>query len=313
MVHNSGMQGKMAFERLMRNHYEHWDNRDMKAYSKTIAHDVEFTQDYGTGGVVKHNGRESVTNMVAKFREAVDTDEFDEFRHELKSFEFSDVKADRIQADVAMYCWQRVKATQEWKQQFLEVWPTKKLRSGRFNLNVVAELRNGEWLITKQDFNSESSSKSNAQMQAEMAFQKLMCNHYEAWDNRDALAYSKTLAHDVEFTQDYGTGGVVKHNGKASVTNMVKKFRQAVDTDEFDEFRHELKSYKFVNVSADSVQGEVAIVCWQREKATKEWKQQFQEVWPTKKVRSGRFRVNAVAELRNGEWLITKQDYSSQE
>jgi len=313
MVHNTGMQAEMAFQKLVRNHYEHWDNRDIKAYSKTIAHDVEFTQEYGTGGVVKHNGRESVTGMVEKFRAAVDTDMFDEFRHELKSFEFVDVKADRIQADVAMFCWQRVKETKEWKQQFQEVWPAKKLRSGRFNLNVVAELRNGEWLITKQDFMSESMSKSNDQMQAEMAFQKLMCNHYEHWDNRDILAYSKTIAHDVEFTQDYGTGGQVKHNGRGSVTGMVKRFREAVDTDVFDEFRHELKSYKFVDVKADCVQAEVSIVCWQRVKATKQWKQQFQEVWPAKKLRSGRFRVNVVAELRNGEWLITKQDFSSQE
>merc|ERR1712168_428879 len=174
---------------------------------------------------------------------------------------YIDVKADRIQADVKMFTWQRAKATKEWKQQLLEVWPVKKLRSGRFNLNVVAELRNGEWLITKQDYLSESMSLSNSQMQAQMAFQKLMCSRYEHWDNCDIVSYSKSLAHDVEMVLG------VKYQGKKDVTNMV----------------------------------------------TKEWKQQLMQIWPAKQLRSGRFTLNATAELRNGEWLITQQEYSSED
>jgi len=305
---NSGMQAKMAFERLMRNHYEHWDNRDIKAYSKTLAHDVQMTHEYGTPGQVKYNGRENVTTMVEKYRASVDTDEFDEFRHEIKSYKYANVTADRVQADVTMFCWQRVKATQEWKQQLQEVWPAKKLRAGRYTLNIVAELRNGEWLITKQDYLSESMSKSNSQMQAEMGFQKLMCTRYQNWDNGDIAAYSKSLAHDVEMAVPD-----VKYSGIKDVTSMVTKYRKALDTGDFEGFRHEIKSYKFLDVKADRVQAQVDMQLWQRVKATGEWRQQLLEVWPTKKLYSGRMTLNAVAELRNGEWVITKQEYSSQD
>jgi len=304
---NSGMQAKMAFERLMRNHYEHWDNRDIQAYGKTLAHDIEMTHEIEAGGQVKYNGREDVTQMVTKYRESVDNDMFDEFRHEIKSYRYVDVKADRIQADVKMFTWQRAKATKEWKQQLLEVWPVKKLRSGRFNLNVVAELRNGEWLITKQDYLSESMSLSNSQMQAQMAFQKLMCSRYEHWDNCDIPAYSKSLAHDVEMVLG------VKYQGKKDVTNMVTKYRQSLDTNDYDGFRHEIKSYKFLDVKADRIQAEVRMNLWQRETSTKEWKQQLMQIWPAKQLRSGRFTLNATAELRNGEWLITQQEYSSED
>jgi len=310
---NSRLQAKMAFERLMRNHYEHWDNRDIQAYGKTLAHNIEMVHDSVTGGQVKYNGREDVTQMVAKYRESQDNDMFDEFRHEIKSYRYLDVKADRIQAEVKMFCWQRAKETKEWKQQLLEIWPVKILRPGRFILNITAELRNGEWLITRQKYSSELDYMSNSQMQAEMAFERLMRTRYEHWDNGDITAYSKSLAHDVEMELKSATLGKVNYNGKEDVTNMVSTYRASLDTDEFDGFRHEIKSYNYVDVKADYIQAEVTMNLWQRQKSTKDWKQQILQIWPEKQLRSGQFTLNAIAELRNGEWLITSQKYSSED
>jgi len=148
-------QSKKAFEGLMRTRYEHWDKHDIPAYGQSLADDVVMVLNSAVSDNVEYQGKEDVTNMITLYRKSLDADEYDGFRHEIKSYKYIDVKADRIEAEIEMLLWQRVKATQEWKQQLMEVWPAKKLRPGRFTLNAVAEKRNGEWLITQQKYSSE--------------------------------------------------------------------------------------------------------------------------------------------------------------
>jgi len=148
-------QSKKAFEGLMRTRYEHWDKHDIPAYSNSLADDVVMVLNSAVSDNVEYQGKEDVTNMITLYRKSLDADEYDGFRHEIKSYKYIDVNADRIEAEIEMLLWQRVKATQEWKQQLMEIWPAKKLRPGRFTLNAVAEKRNGEWLITQQKYSSE--------------------------------------------------------------------------------------------------------------------------------------------------------------
>jgi len=148
-------QSKKAFEGVMRTRYEHWDNHDIPAYSNSLADDVIMVLDSAVSDHVEYRGKKDVTDMITLYRKSLDTDEYDGFRHEMKACNYVDVKEDRIEANIEMLLWQREKATQEWKQQLMEIWPAKKLRSGKFTLNAVAEKRNGEWLITQQKYSSE--------------------------------------------------------------------------------------------------------------------------------------------------------------
>jgi len=148
-------QSKNAFEGMMRTRYEHWDKHDIPAYSKSLADDVVMELNSAVSDNVVYQGKDDVTAMITLYRGALDTDMYDGFRHEMKSCKYTDVKADRIEAEIEILLWQRVKATQEWKQQLQEVWPAKKMRPGKFTLHAVAEQRNGEWLITQQKYSSE--------------------------------------------------------------------------------------------------------------------------------------------------------------
>jgi hypothetical protein len=149
------MESKKVFEGLMRTRYEHWDNHDIPAYGKSLADDVVTVFDSEADDHVEHHGKAHAIDIITLYRQSLDADEYDGFRHEIKSYNYVNVKADRIEAEVKMNLWQRVKGTQEWKQQLMQNWPVKKLRSGRYTLNAVAELRNGEWLITQQKYSSE--------------------------------------------------------------------------------------------------------------------------------------------------------------
>merc|ERR1712243_211352 len=151
-------QPKTAFENMMSTRYEHWDNHDIQSYSETLADDVIMVLNSAVSDkvdTVEYHGKEDVTNMTTMYRKSLDTDMYDGFRHEIKSYNYKNVSDDRIEAEIEMHLWQRVKATQEWKQQLQEVWPVKKLRSGRFKLHAVAEKRNGQWLVTHQRHSSE--------------------------------------------------------------------------------------------------------------------------------------------------------------
>jgi len=146
---------KKAFENMMSARYEHWDKHDIASYSKSLADDVTMVLNSAVSDNVEYQGKADVIDMITTYRSALDSDMYDGFRHELKSYNYKDVQADRIEAEVEMLLWQRVKATQEWKQQLQEVWPAKKLRPGRFTLHAVAEKRNGDWLVTQQKYSSE--------------------------------------------------------------------------------------------------------------------------------------------------------------
>jgi len=146
---------KKAFENMMTQRYEHWDKHDIAAYSKSLADDVTMVLDSAVSDKVVYQGKGDVVDMINVYRSALNSDQYDGFRHELKSYNYKNVSADHIEAEIDMHLWQRVAGTQEWKQQLQEVWPAKKMRPGRFTLHAVAEKRNGEWLVTQQKYSSE--------------------------------------------------------------------------------------------------------------------------------------------------------------
>ena len=144
------MAAKNAFEEIHYGRYRAFDAWNVPEYCKYLSEDIIFTVESPTSDNINVSGIEAVTNMTNGFRDVLNNEMFDGFCHETKAIKYNKIDPNRVEAEIALSLWQRIKATGEWKQQVFNKLIDKEPKLGRFTLFVTSEKRDGKWVVTEQ-------------------------------------------------------------------------------------------------------------------------------------------------------------------